>query len=203
MIKKASLVLVGVWLGVLGACHATPHAGAPGNDASFDDALRFDREASAALSRGDFAHAEDLEQRAITIVPSMGSAWNNLGVARLKQRDYLGARDALLRAAELLPTDPRPYENLGHVHNEAGYDAEALQCFRESLGRDPNWLASLRGAARAQKYLLRSDEAGLEIVKRGLYIEKDPQWRHLFESERLRMEADLAEKAKAMHPSGL
>ncbi len=79
-----------------------------------------------------------------------------------------------------------------------GWGEDALRYYQLSLERDPNWLPALRGAAVSAKALLRSSEGGLEIVKRGLLIEQDSQWRRVFESERLRITGELTERTRAL-----
>jgi len=123
--------------------------------------------------------------------------WNNFGLA-LKARgaelDYLQAAEAFKRAADLLPVDERPYQNLGVLYHERGFGEEALRYFTMALERNPNSLESLRGAISSSKVLLRSDEGGLARVNRALMIETDPTWRKIEEFEKLRIQHDLAER---------
>lgn len=183
----------------LPACSTAPTsepARAPGTG-SLDQAMNYARQAQAAQAKGDFAAAASLNQQALLIRDDLGGVWNDLGVCLIEMEQYMPAREALLRAADLLPTDPRPMENLGLMFTRAGFAEEALKNYVLALERDPNWLPALRGATWAQKELLKSDHAGLERAKLGKFIETDPQWKAIFQSEAMRIEQDLAESNKS------
>lgn len=189
--------LVGMTL--LSACQSRTQSSAIVTDTTSGvaQARAFAADANRAFAAKDYTRAADLNRKAIALDSSMGWAWNNLGIALLEQKEYLGAADALKKAAELLQNDPRPLENLGLTHATAGYDSESLKYYALSLEKDPYWLPSLRGALLAQKRMLLSDEDGLDRVKRGLYTEKDPTWRKVFEVERMRIEQELAERKRS------
>ena len=154
-------------------------------------------EAQAALNNGDSSRAIELFTQSLTVRSDIGGVWNNFGLA-LKARgaelDYLQAAEAFKRAADLLPVDERPYQNLGVLYHERGFGEEALRYFTMALERNPNSLESLRGAISSSKVLLRSDEGGLARVNRALMIETDPTWRKIEEFEKLRIQHDLAER---------
>jgi tetratricopeptide (TPR) repeat protein len=161
------------------------------------EATRLASEGQAALNAGDHATAVELLGRAVALRPDMGAVWNNLGLAlqaRGSELDFIQSGEAFKRAAELLPTDERPYQNLGVLYHERGFSEDALAYFIKALERNENSLESLRGAVGSAKLLLRSDEAGLARVRRALLIETDPAWRKIEEFERLRIQHDLSER---------
>jgi tetratricopeptide (TPR) repeat protein len=154
-------------------------------------------EGQAAMNEGDYERAVDRLGRAVALRPDMGAVWNNLGLAlqgRSGELDFLQAVEAFKRAADLLPVDERPYQNLGVLYHERGFSEDALAYFMKALERNENSLESLRGAVGSAKLLLRSDEAGLARVRRALMLETDPAWRKIHEFERLRIQHDLSER---------
>jgi len=149
------------------------------------------------LAQGELARAEEKFVEALRLDPRSYSAWNNLGVVRMKQKNYQGAIEAFTRAGELSPTDPRPPANAGLAFQEAFYDKRAIEQFAEALRRDRNWLPALRGSVVSSRRLYAYDETALEIVNRGLLIERDEQWRRVFEREKIRIQNALREAAAA------
>lgn len=155
------------------------------------DAARLAARAEKALAKGEYAEAETLSRRALDLNSELPGVWNNLGVSLMEQERYMDAAQALKRAADLAPADPTPCENLGLVYYRAGFDEDALRWYSESLSRDPNWLPSIRGAVACATRLNRADDATRERIRRGLMLETEPQWREIFERQRLRVETQL------------
>lgn len=187
----------------LGGCDATPKA-IPTGDPEVDNrqAVAFARLAEEAQRDGRDEDAVRYARQALVLREDLGGAWNNLGVSLMRLQQWIAAVDAFRRAAELLPGDPRPYENLGYLYRERGFGEDAIRNFNSSLERDPYWLPSIRGAVVSAKALLRSDEDGLERVKRGLLVDDDPKWRKIYEGERTRIKQDLDERLRRLK-SGL
>lgn len=148
-------------------------------------------QAKAAADEGEVEEAIDLNRRAIALDATLAGAWNNLGVLLMQQQNYRDAIEAFSRAADLLPADPRPYENIAHSYREAGYSSDAYLYFTKSLERDPNWLNSLRGVVACAQELNLSNPSLLANIRRGLLIESDPAWRMVFNRAKLRVEAEL------------
>lgn len=132
--------------------------------------------------------AMDLYRQSIEQSGDLWSAWNNLGVLHMQRGEYAEAARMFQVAADVSPTDPRPLENLGVLYHQNGNDREALQAFKQALAREPNYLPAVRGAVRTAKRLGLNDEASLELVRRGLMLESDPEWRRVFEAEQVRLE---------------
>lgn len=193
----ACLALAAGGVALLAGCSSTPRQPEAPTLGSLDEAMTYARQAEAAQREGQFAKAAELNQKALRLRDDLGGVWNDLGVCLIEMEQYMPAREALLRAADLLPTDPRPFENLGLMFTRAGFAEEALKNYVRALERDPNWLPALRGATWAQKELLKSDHAGLERAKLGKFIETDPKWKAIFQTEAMRIEQDLAEANKS------
>jgi tetratricopeptide (TPR) repeat protein len=143
---------------------------------------------------GHFNEAAEEYKKSIAIKNDLGAVWVNYGSCLWELGDFMPARDAYMRAADLLPTDPTPYENLGTLYHSRGWDEKALDYYKFSLEKDHNWLPSLRGAILATKQLRIADEASLARVENAIFIEKDPQLLRVMQVERFRIQAALKEE---------
>ena len=162
-------------------------------------ANEYAQEAQKAAQARDFGRAVELNNKALSLRPDLGGVWNNLGLALMSrgtELDYVQAADAFRRAADLLPIDERPYQNLGVLYHNRGFSEDALRYFSMALDRNPHNKDCLRGAVGSAKRLLRSDEACLERVNRALMIDDDTTWRQIEQFEKLRIQQDLAERAR-------
>jgi tetratricopeptide (TPR) repeat protein len=204
MSMTKGLLLVGVigatvlggWAGCGSSSRRPPEILAP-TEADLRKAMELASEGQAAMERADYERAVTRFEEALSLRPDMGAVWNNYGLAlqrRGRELDFMRAVEAFKRAAEQMPTDHRPYQNLGVLYHERGFSEDALSYFVKALERNENALESLRGAVGSAKLLLRSDEAGLARVRRALMLETDPAWRKIHEFERLRIEHDLSER---------
>ena len=162
--------------------------------ASLETAMRLAEQAQAAQREGKNIEAITLYEQSIAARADIPSVWHNYGVVLMRQNDYVRAADAFRTAADLAPTDPRPYENLGLIYLERGFHEDALRYYGMALGRDANYLPALRGATLAAKLLLRSDEQVAEWIRRGLLQESDPEWLEIFRSQRIRVEGELRDR---------
>jgi len=155
------------------------------------DAVRLSADGDNATDDGDLALAEKRYREAIALDPSLSASWNNLGVVLMKRENYIDAVEVFNVAAELMPGDPRPPTNAGLAYQQAGFDADALRNFEEALRRDPRWIDALRGAVTCNMRLLTYNEKALDLTRRALLIERDDEWRAIFERERIRIENAL------------
>lgn len=120
------------------------------------------------------------------------AAWNNLGVALMQQGEYLDAETAFARAAEQSRTDPRPLFNRGLLWLNRHYPADARQHFNAALARDPYYLPALRGSIECDIQLRETNAETLDNIRRALLIEKDAKWLERLESQRVKIQANLA-----------
>lgn len=161
------------------------------------------RKAMQAAVRGDALRKEQKWQDAamayresLGYKNDIGAVWVNFGVCLVQLGDFVPARDAFLKAVDMLPNDPRPYENLGTLYHSRGYDAKAMDYFVESLARDPNYLPSLRGAVLTGKNLRTVSYAAQDRVDRAIIAEHDPDYLRMMQSERFRLAAALKAEAE-------
>ena len=64
--------------------------------------------------------------------PEHGLAFYYRGEALNRASRYDEAIDVMLRAAELLPNDPRPVYTLGHLYDRANRGMEAAEMYRRA-----------------------------------------------------------------------
>lgn len=176
-----------------GSGRASQDAGIAGTPAALRESVALAQRAAREHDDGEYDRAADLYRRSLTLNPNFSAGWNNLGITLMAQSNYVDAVEAFRRAAQIEPTDPRPYENAGLAYLELGWSEEALRYFNQALERNPAWLPALRGSMVASKNLLRVDRDALDVVRRGLLAETDASWRELFQRERMRLEQALAE----------
>ncbi len=164
--------------------------------ASLDRAMALADQAQSAQREGKNAEAIVLYEQSIAARADIASVWHNYGVVLMLENDYVRAADAFRTAADLAPTDPRAYENLGLIYLERGFHEDALRYYGMALARDGNYLPALRGAVASAKALLRSDEQIAEWIRRGLLQESDPRWLEIFQSQRIRVEGELRDRER-------
>lgn len=76
-------------------------------------------------------------QRATTIDPSDGAAWNGVGATLVRLGRLPEATEAYLRAVELAPRSPQVHYNLGVVYGRLGRDDLALPLLARAAELDP------------------------------------------------------------------
>ena len=185
----------------LAACRSGVRLPEDNREANRAKCVQLAAEGDRLLAAGKAAPAAEKYKDAIRASEDYGPAWNNLGKALMRDQNFYDAQQAFVRAAELLPRDPRPSENLGVLYVNRDLPGEALKHFEESLARDPNYLPSIRGLVRASQFSERNDQASHELIRdhirRALLLETDPKWREFFQRQLVRVETDLADEARS------
>jgi tetratricopeptide (TPR) repeat protein len=191
--------LIAVATLALAGCNMTPDTPERLAAERAAEANRLFSEGLVAQRAGRAFDAAGYYRRAVELNPNLYAAWNNLGVVLMEQNLNLDAAASFKRALEVSddPHDPRPYENLGLLYDNAGFSDQALEYYRLALEREPHSPAALRGTALAARRLQRGDERLAEAMRRGLMVETDPKWREVFEREKLRIEDQLRQQEKA------
>lgn len=191
------MVAVVLVAAALGACAGHTTRAQDDAGANRAEAMRLLGEAQRAQTAGDMPKAQDLYIAALKLEPAAGAGWNNLGLVFMKQGKAMEAAEAFKQAADRLPGDPRPYENLGLVYGERSHAEESMKYYLLSLERDPNWLASLRGLSVQTRKLGVADHTIMDALDRAVMLDNDPQWRPVLERERMRVRAMLDAREKA------
>ncbi|MCA9310421.1 MAG: tetratricopeptide repeat protein [Phycisphaerales bacterium] len=138
--------------------------------------------------------AVEYYRRAIESYSDFHMAWNDLGVELMQLGRHQDAEQAFRMAANVEPTDPRPYYNLGTLYQKLWYDDEALEYYIKALRRRPTYLPALRGAIQSADLIKQVDDTTLEWIRQALLLESDPQWLSYFQRLRLDIESRLADE---------
>ena len=125
----------------------------------------------------DHNHSDDaitLLERAIALDPQQPHAWSDLGLARLRQRNWTESITAFRRQLEIDPRDATANRYLGLALTGAGQDGEAEKALRSQIERNPgdaNSRASLGDVLlKEEKYAL----AAIELDKATILSPADP-----------------------------
>ena len=205
--KASRLVLVALAAAALGGTlagtgcagkHAKDATIVPDRDraAELAQAQRFQEQAFNAQKDEEYDRAISLYSQALQIDSSLGAAWHNVGICFMKQKRYLDAQRAFIKAADAMPSDPRPYESLGVLFIDQGFAKQSYEWYGRALERDPYSLAALRGSTRAIKLLRLVSTDAQSRLQRGLEVESNKEWRTIMTTERIRVEAGLREEAR-------
>lgn len=137
-------------------------AAAPGASA----VVHSDHGAALRLA-GRLDEAAAAVERAVSLDPDYGDAWNNLGFVRRALGDHAGARAALERAAALKPDFAPTHNALGVVLGALGERAAAVPCFERAIRLNPDYVEALSNLGLA---LLEQDRprAALEPLQRAV-----------------------------------
>lgn len=93
--------------------------------------------ATLLLSSGKGAEAQSLAEQVLAENPINGRAYLLKGKAQFYQGSYPAARDTLETALVLNPNDPNVLVLLGHVAQEEGRDALAMDAYQKAYKADP------------------------------------------------------------------
>jgi len=105
-----------------------------------------------------FDEAASAYQKAVSLNPKAGAAYNSLGYAHLAQDRPDEAIAAFKKYAEVNPTEPNPPDSLGEALIRAGRFAEAEAAFAQALKISPSFFGAWEGIAKARA--MRGDWAG-------------------------------------------
>ena len=130
---------------------------------------------SHALASGDWEEAERSLRRIVEDYPQLVEAWNNLGIALLRQRKIDGARTAFDRAISLDPAYPAALQNAGLLAlGEDGRPVEAAELFRRAAVAHPGAAAPRVNLAIALARAGRIGEARAVLLAARKRFPQDP-----------------------------
>ncbi len=195
-VRNTTLAALTACLIPLAGCSTTPrNTEAAGEIADYNarlaEAERLAGQAQLAMDAGDTDRAITLYRESIDASGDFPDVWNNLGLLLLQRGELGPARSAFARAAELDPTDPRAYYNMGVTNLRAQWAEDAIEDFKKALEISPSYLPALRGAIQAADLLGRAEYEDLDRVKRALMAERDERWRAFFERQRYLIQSRL------------
>lgn len=117
-----------------------------------------------ALSRRQFAQAEEAFRKLVEREPEDFNAWNELGYSAAYQGDLNTARGAMQRYAMLRTTDVNPIDSLGDVNLLCGHFREAEQAYLQAAAKDPNYRNNGEYFKAAMARLWTGDVAGADAL---------------------------------------
>jgi hypothetical protein len=100
--------------------------------------------ANLLLANGNYKEAASIFATITRGVPTLASAWLNLGRCQLELDNPEKATVALTRAAELLPENPFVLVQLAHASEAAGDSEKAQQLYLEAAQINPELTTALR-----------------------------------------------------------
>jgi tetratricopeptide (TPR) repeat protein len=131
--------------------------------------------ANAALDRGELQNAEREFSELIRDYPGFASAYQGLGIVRLRRGRFQEAQTSLVRALELDPNLPKNRFLLGLAYFAQGNPQQAATEFEAELIRRPREKQALLYLSRSQ-LLLNKREPALAALKRALEVgPSDPE----------------------------
>lgn len=114
----------------------------------YRDAVRAFYVGLAALQAGEESRAEEGMTRVTQIAPGEPSAWANLGLLAIKQREFDAAAQRLEKAKELAPENSRIILMQATLASSRGNPAEATPLLRRAIELDPRNLMATYSLAQ-------------------------------------------------------
>jgi tetratricopeptide (TPR) repeat protein len=111
----------------------------------------------AALGSGNFHAAIPLFKRLVELEPQHKEAWNDLGLAYLRLRQFDDAEVAFRKQIEVNPSDEHAHDYLGLAFQQQKKYDEASAAFREQIQINP--LDTIAHAALGELFLSRQQYA--------------------------------------------
>jgi serine/threonine protein kinase/Flp pilus assembly protein TadD len=116
--------------------------------------------------------AEGFYRAALAVRPQFGAAWNNLGRALVKQKDFKGAEAAYRRAIECNGRFALAWCNLGMVRWDQGNHQGAIDAYRHALAINPKLARVWHGLGCALHRQKKLEEA-IAAFHRALRLDPD------------------------------
>ena len=189
LLTFAALPICGAMTGCAGTTGSL--SGAVAVDGTVSEARTLTLEADKAFREGDFATAETLYRKSLSIFREQPGALNNLGNALVAMNRYIDAEEVYKLAIEYDPARPEIHSNRGRLWLEAGYPRDAINHFEAAIDIDARWMPAIRGKAKASHLLSVADNEYLTMLRQAMILESNSSWRAFFDSERARVQDAL------------
>lgn len=196
--RRVRALLAGVALLVAAGCNSTPrYDDGQALDERRQEAIRLAARAREAQTAGDRKRAIELYYQSIDAFPEIPGVRTNLGVALLEDGNILDGSDRLKEEVQLNPaTAQGALINLGIIYRNAGQPAPARDYFLRALELTPNDPLALRGAIETSALTNYDEEKCLELVRRGLMVERDPKVIDDYKWRQYRLQAAIKARPK-------
>lgn len=89
---------------------------------------------------------------ALSLDPSYGLAWNNLGAALEKKADQQGAKNAYMTAIRINSKHAEAHNNLGAIYSEEGQIQDAYTHFTAAISANPNFIEAHYNLSQIKTY---------------------------------------------------
>jgi tetratricopeptide (TPR) repeat protein len=179
-------------------------AHSPGTDRSAEEiarsrveATRLASQAREAQQAGKLDRAIELYNQSLTTYDQIPGVRTNLGAALFARGDILNAADTLKDETDLFPeASQQALTNLGIIYLDRGWASEAYDYFERALALAPNEPVALRGAIEASFRSSRTPEQTLDLIRRGLMVERDPRLLEDYRWKQSRLRTMIDERPK-------
>lgn len=141
------------------------------------DASELVETAEASLDRNHSDDAIPLLERAIALDPKQPRAWTDLGLARLRQRNWKESITAFRRQLELDPHDAAANRYIGLALMGAGRDADAETALRAQIERNPGDANARTSLGEVLLKEAKYAQAATELDKAAILAPGDPRTR--------------------------
>jgi tetratricopeptide (TPR) repeat protein len=196
--RRVRTLLAGFVLLTAAGCNSTPrYDDGTALEERRQEAVRLAARGREAQTAGDRKQAIELYYRSIDAFPELPGVRTNLGVALLEEGNILDASDRLKEEVQLNPaTAQGALINLGIIYRNAGQPTPARDYFLRALELTPNDPLALRGAIETSSLTTYDEEKCLELVRRGLMVERDPKVLEDYKWRQHRLEAAIKARPK-------
>ncbi len=132
--------------------------------------------AGQLAARGKLEESEKQLQQAIEIYPDFAEAWHGLGLVRLRQKRFLHARGAFLKALAVDPKYWKPYAELAQLALAERKFQDAVDTTAKGIQINPTTSPSLYLYNAMGNYLLGQWVAAGDSAREALRLDKNDQW---------------------------
>ena len=170
--------LLAAGLLALAACSCASQPTDPGValDQKRSEAARIASRGKQAQQAGRLREAVDLYLQSLDTFDQLPGVRTNLGVALMDSGDILKGSDMFKEEVQLFPaTAQGALTNLGIIYKDARQFVTARDYFFRALELTPNDPLALRGAVESCMATDYDEEKTLDLVLRGLMVERDPK----------------------------
>lgn len=141
------------------------------------DTIRIN-EARAHAAQHRIAEAEGVYREILKTAPDTPEALNFVAMCALSRGEFASAQRDLEHAAQLEPTQPEIWKNLGIVHLAQHRDEDALDAFDRALGLEPVHFAARLHRGAALEQLGRVDDATAAYFGAVVAAQSHGKWRN-------------------------
>ncbi|MBW2981510.1 tetratricopeptide repeat protein [Candidatus Woesearchaeota archaeon] len=168
---------------------------------SSEEAGRHLKSGNSRFGVGKLNEAISEYETAIRLDPVYAAAYNNLGVAKGRIKDFDGAAAALKKAIEIKPEDIKAHNNLGNIYLRQRH-LEALGEYEVVLALEPVNVAALNNIGVAWHRLANNTDSAVENLEKAVALDSNNSTIHFNLANAYKAKGDflkaISEYKKAM-----